>query len=121
MFKPGSSTAQSSDSESNARVSSKPWKVNAGAVEDETSTLKMKSLAPSACFGGSTTTTGVASEEMPTVVIAWSSIWQQSDEPTLERVADSSEYLLGVDAEGDGESEESPFHHPNVSTRRTSP
>lgn len=74
MFKPGSIIAQSSDSASNERDSSKPWKVNDGAVEDEISILRMKSLAPYAGFEGSTMTTGVASDDMPTVVIARSSI-----------------------------------------------
>jgi len=70
-FKPGSIVIQSSESESKVIDSSRPAKVIPGAVEDETSILKMKSLEPlSVGFGGSFTIKGVAEEETSIVVTA---------------------------------------------------
>ena len=51
-FKPGSIVIQSSESESNDIVSSNPMNVKLGAVEDDTSTLSMKSRAPYYDFAG---------------------------------------------------------------------
>ena len=79
-FKPGSIAIQSSESESNVIDSSRPENVTPGAVEDDTSILKMKSLAPlSAGLGGSLIISGVAAEDTSIVVIAWSWIRQQSE------------------------------------------
>lgn len=87
MFKPGSITAQSSDSASKANVSSRPENVNAGAVEDDTSMRKMKSLAVVAYLGGKTTTIGVASDDTGIVVIVWSLTLQHSDDSMLDNAA----------------------------------
>ena len=83
-FKPGSIVIQSSESESNVIDSSSPVRVIRGAVDDDTSILKMKSLAPlSAGLGGSLTTSGVAEEDTSIVVIVWSWMRQQS-EPLID-------------------------------------
>ena len=93
-FKPGSIVIQSSESESNVIDSSRPAKVIPGAVEDETSILKMKSLEPlSVGFGGSFTISGVDAEDTSIVVTAWSSTKQHSDPSTLVSYAVIRGYL----------------------------
>ena len=87
-FKPGSIAIQSSESESNVIDSSRPVNVTPGAVEDDTSILKIKSLAPlSAGLGGSLTTSGVSEEDTSIVVIVWSWIRQQREPFTVESSA----------------------------------
>jgi len=69
-FKPGSIVIQSSESESNDIVSSNPMNVKLGAVEDDTSTRNMKSLAPYYDFAGIWTMTGVSADDISIVVTA---------------------------------------------------
>ena len=110
-FKPGSSTAQSSSSESKIIDSSSPTNVNPGAVWEEISTRMMKSRAPSSTFSGRYTTTGIEDEDISIVVMEWSSIMQQSEPFRLESSAVTSLYLEG---------REDPPSYPNLSTLRMS-
>lgn len=87
-FKPGSIVIQSSESESNVIDSSSPTNVTPGAVEDDTSILKMKSLAPlSDGLGGRVITSGVVAEDTSIVVTVWSWIKQQSEPLIVESSA----------------------------------